>query len=188
VFSILRPNSSPFRVSAGLQSGDVPVVLLLKLVAVGGFEIIREIGEQVEVVVECVGHDLRGGTPVLEMPFGLEAVALGIAAVRGALRAVERDQARGDRAGRDLVRRIPIAVIGHRHDAGSERRVALAVLEDAVVACIVVRDDPGPVFVVGLERLEQVPLPQRFRTGKEEAGVAVAPPSIFRKSAGRVSA
>ena len=49
---------------------------------------IKNIGfprEQIEIVVECVGHDLGGGDRILAVPLSLEAEALGVAPIGGAL-------------------------------------------------------------------------------------------------------
>ena len=52
-------------------------VLLFELVAlIGVNQVVGEIGEQIEIVIEPVGHECRFGICALVMPFALQAITL----------------------------------------------------------------------------------------------------------------
>ena len=61
---------------------DLAIVELLELIAILGVERVREVGEQIELVVDGVGVGLVRPGPGLVTPLGAEAVAMRFAAVR----------------------------------------------------------------------------------------------------------
>ena len=101
-------------------------VLLLELVAVIGVrQVVSEIGKQIEIVIKPIGHDLRLGIFVGAMPFALQAVAPGIAAVGRVERAEETHEGHG--VSGNLIARVPSAMIAARREAEAIGVFALAV-------------------------------------------------------------
>ena len=134
---------------ACVEAAGPAMVALLELIAASRIrEEVGEVREQIEVVVEAVGHEPRLRLVVGAMPFPLHAVALRVAAVGRIERAEEADQR--DRALRDLIARVPLAVIRPHRRTEAVPAIALAVGHEAVELAIVVGMHPWAVVVIRL--------------------------------------
>ena len=165
--SVLRvgaPNSSPAFVQLPGPAVDVAVVGLLELVAVHRIvEEVREVGEQIELVLEPVGRRLELAAGERRRIVERQAVALRLAAVAVVERAVAADEAVVDRALGDLVGRVPLAAVGHRGDAELAVADRHHVAQHRVALPEVVGHLPRTVVV------------QVFETVGEHAGARAAP-------------
>lgn len=145
---------------ARLQAARETLVRLLELVAtVGVGEEIGEVREQVQVVIKTVCHDFRRALIVTAMPFGLQAVTLGIAASGVIPRTEERNQAVIHGALRHLIARIPFAVIAARGDAETVGIITTAIGENAIELLIIVGILPRPIVMIKFKPIKQVALP-----------------------------
>ena len=180
----LAPEERHVPLVGRLEARGHALVHLLELVGRRVGRVVQEVGEvreQVEVVVEGVGHQLRGGGVVAPVPLGNRAVALRVAAGGRVQRAEAADlEAAGDgvvaREGalRDLVGAVPLAAIGEAQHAPPERVVAGAVAEDAVALPEVVALLPGTVLVHEFHAVEQRAVAELGRGREDAARVAEA--------------
>src|SRR5262249_12177769 len=79
-----------------VQSHYPAPIALLKLIAVKRVsQVVREVGEQIEIVIEPVERDFRLRLCPSPVPFGLQAIALRVASVCRIQRAEETNQRHG---------------------------------------------------------------------------------------------
>ena len=126
--------------AAGRQAEDLAPLGLLELVAVylGRVQVDRmleeegEVRKQVELRLDRIGVQAKLAVVHASHCLVRQAVALGATPVAGVDGAEAADQARVDRALRDLVGRVPAGRVPHRSDRGAVGVVAERVAENAI--------------------------------------------------------
>ncbi len=106
------------------------------------------------------------------MPFGLQTVALRMAAGRVVERTEERDQSVAHCARCDLIARIPFAVIRARRDAEAAGKVAFTIGHEAVELVVIVRLLPRSVVVNVFAAEQQMAVSHLGRSAEDAARVA----------------
>ena len=178
VVSTLRPNHSPKIVWRSVEAGHPAAVLLLKLVTlVGVDQVVGEIGEQIEIVIEPVGHDLRFGICASMMPFALQAITMAMAAV-GRIECAEEALIVTEIAGRrgsdqsrigELIARVPAgSSVTAGRDAETLVVAALAVGHESVEFVVVVRMHPWAAIVIGFSAVQQIARAELARDAENE--------------------
>jgi hypothetical protein len=134
-------------------AGDAPV-RLGELVAVQGVvHVVGEVGPQAELVADQVGVHLGGAVGAGLAPHAGQAVAARFAAVGAVDRIEAADAAVVHGALRNLVGRIPAAVVGHGRHAPAVVGVAAAVAQHAVQLAVIVAAGERAVVVQGFQRI-----------------------------------
>jgi len=140
-------------------------VLLVELVAFGVVhQIVREIGEQIHVVIEDIGRKSSTRNSRFGDATHLASYSAGCAHRQTVQCAEEANDRLGGNG--DLIARVPFSVVDVSSDAGAIGVVALTVGQNAVDFVKAIRMYPWAVIVGLFSAVEQMPAPSFCDTPK----------------------